>query len=45
MKTLFTAFFIGACCFLSACSLQMGSDQIEKSKKAVAFKPGLCRNI
>ena len=37
MKTLFIAFFIGACCFLSACNLHISDDQGEKDKKAVAF--------
>jgi tetratricopeptide (TPR) repeat protein len=39
MKTVFIAFFIGLCCFLSACNLQMGGNQVEKDKKAVAVKP------
>ena len=39
MKTLFITFFIGLCCFLSACNLQTGGDQVEKGKKVVAIKP------
>ena len=34
MKTLFVAFFLGICCFLSACNLQVGHNRVEKSKKA-----------
>ena len=37
MKTLFITFFIGLCCFLSACNLHISDDQGEKDKKAVAF--------
>ena len=37
MKTLFITFFIGLCCFLSACNLHISDDQVEKGKKVVAF--------
>ena len=39
MKTLFITFFIGLCCFLSACNLHISDDQVEKGKKVVAIKP------
>ena len=39
MKTLFITFFIGLCCFLSACNLHISDDQGEKDKKVVAIKP------
>ena len=39
MKTLFIIFFIGLCCFLSACNLHISDDQVEKGKKVVAIKP------
>ena len=35
MKTLFVAFFVGVCCFLSACK---GHNNLEKHKEVVAFK-------
>lgn len=35
MKTLFVAFFVGACCFLSACK---GHNNLEKYKEVVAVK-------
>ena len=35
MKTLFVAFFIGACCLLSACK---GQNNLEKHKEVVAVK-------
>ena len=38
MKTLFIAFLVGGCCFLSACNLRTGGNNIEKYKEAVAFK-------
>ena len=38
MKTLFIAFLVGGCCFLSACNLRTGGNNIEKHKEAVAFK-------
>ena len=39
MKTLFIIFFIGLCCFLSACNLHISDDQVEKGKKVAAIKP------
>ena len=39
MKTLFIIFFIGLCCFLSACNLHISDDQVEKGQKVVAIKP------
>ena len=38
MKTLFIAFFVGACCFLSACDIRIGVDKAEKYKEVVYFK-------
>ena len=38
MKTLFVAFLVGGCCFLSACDVRTDVDNIEKHKEAVAFK-------
>ena len=38
MKTLFVAFLVGGCCFLSACNLRTGGNNIEKHKEAVAVK-------
>ena len=35
MKTLFLAFFVGVCCFLSACK---GHSNLEKRKEVVAVK-------
>ena len=35
MKTLFVAFFVGACCLLSACK---GHNNLEKHKEVVAVK-------
>ena len=39
MKTLFITFFIGLCCFLSACNFHISDDQGENGKKVVAIKP------
>ena len=37
MKALFIAFFVGACCFLSACK---GYNNIEQRKETVAVNYG-----
>ena len=38
MKALFVVFFVGISCFLFACNLQMGRNQVEEEKEAVAFR-------
>ena len=38
MKALFIVFFVGISCFLFACNLQMGRNQVEEKKEAVAFR-------
>lgn len=38
MKTLVIVFFVGIFCLLFACNPQMGRNQVEREKEAVAFK-------